>query len=97
MLKLHTPLRTIAAFFLLLHLKPLYLSWELDKHVLRFINSQMHLRIFRLFMQMIFITSFVFLKVKDYFPACEENCLKQGALKYLLVMVIVRKTDYYNK
>ena len=34
---------------------------------------------FRLFMQIHFIASIVFLKVIDHFPACEEKCLKQDA------------------
>ena len=47
--------------------------------------------------QMIFITSSVFLKVKNHFPACGEKCLKQDASWYSPVMVIVRKADFYNK
>ena len=48
-------------------------------------------------MQMIFITSSVFQKVKNHFPACGEKCLKQDAFVYYQVMVIVRKADFYNK
>ena len=48
-------------------------------------------------MQMIFISLSVFLKVKDYFPACVEKCLKQDESKYSNVMVIVRKADLCNK
>ena len=55
------------------------LAEGLDKHMLRFINSQMHQRNFRLFMQIHFILSSVFLKVKNHFPACVEKCLKQDA------------------
>ena len=36
-------------------------------------------RIIHLSMQMIFITSSVFHKVKNHFPACGEKCLKQDA------------------
>ena len=73
------------------------LTWELDKHMLCFINSHMHQRNFHLFMQMIFISLSVFLKIKDYFPACEEKCLKQDDSWYSSVMVIVRKADLCNK
>ena len=48
-------------------------------------------------MQMIFIASSVFQKVKNHFPACGEKCLKQDASMYYPVMVIVRKADFYNK
>ena len=46
---------------------------------------------------MIFITSSVFLEIKNHFPACGEKCLKQDASWYSPVMVIVRKADFYNK